>query len=63
MWFDTDPLLFHTRELARAWINEHYGYIRTRPDLRSAPHFWRMPSAVRVLVTIRASASRGRSTP
>lgn len=47
------PLLFTTRKEARAWIEENYGYIRTRPDLRAAPHGWRMPQAVLVTVTLK----------
>ena len=47
------PLLFDTRREAREWATGNYGYIRSRPDLRAAPHFWRMPQAVRVTVTIR----------
>jgi hypothetical protein len=48
------PALFPTRGAARAWIEVHYGYIRSRPDLRSEPHGWRMPRAVRVRLTVRA---------
>ena len=49
---DCRPLLFYTRREARQWIETNYGYIRIRPDLRTEPHGWRMPKAVRVLVTI-----------
>lgn len=52
LWDHRAVLLFHTRSEARKWITEHYGYIRTRPDLRGGPWYWRMPRAVRVLVTI-----------
>ena len=44
------PVLFRTRAKARLWIEYHYGYIRTRPDLCADPHGWRMPVAVRVEV-------------
>jgi hypothetical protein len=44
------PVLFPTRSRARQWIRERYGYIKTRPDLRSEPHGWRMPKPVRVVV-------------
>jgi len=44
--------LFHTRRECRRYIEERYGYIRQRPDLRAEPHGWRMPRAVRVLVLI-----------
>ena len=46
------PALFRTRAEARAWIEEHYGYIRTRPDLLRHPHYWRLPRPVRVTVTV-----------
>ena len=42
------PPLFLTRAEAKAWIDKKYGYIRTRKDLRSAPHCWRVPVPVRV---------------
>jgi hypothetical protein len=47
------PALFRTRRAAQAYIEERYGYIRARPDLRSNPHGWRMPKAVRVTVSVR----------
>lgn len=46
------PELFKTRKDCRAWIRLHYGYIASRPDLRTEPHGWRVPRAVRVHVTI-----------
>jgi hypothetical protein len=46
------PMLFTTREQARIWIKTNYGYIAHRPDLRSQPHGWKMPRAVRVAVSI-----------
>lgn len=42
--------LFRTRAGCRAYIEDRYGYIRTRPDLRRPPFNWRMPRAVRVAV-------------
>jgi hypothetical protein len=42
--------LFRTRREARAFIDMEYSYIRNRPDLRTEPHGWRMPRAVRVIV-------------
>ena len=42
--------LFRTGRLCRAFINERYGYIKIRKDLRAEPHGWRMPVAVRVVV-------------
>jgi hypothetical protein len=45
------PALFPTRAAARAWIEDNWGYLRTRFDLKSAPHGWKMPVPVRVVVT------------
>ena len=42
------PVLFRTRSDARDYINDSYGYIKHRKDLRVEPHGWRMPRAVRV---------------
>lgn len=44
--------LFRTRELARSFVKEHYGYIKHRPDLQRAPHWWKMPQVVKVKVTV-----------
>ena len=44
------PRLFKTRREARAYISEKYGYIATRKDLRTEPHGWRVPVAVRVVI-------------
>jgi hypothetical protein len=41
---------FRTRRACRDWIEQEYGYIRTRPDLRREPHCWRVPRAVKVKV-------------
>lgn len=46
------PLLFRTRWEAREYIRENYGYILTREDLRSPPHNWRLPKAIKVSVNI-----------
>jgi hypothetical protein len=51
MYEDRLPVIFRTRAEARSWIDRKYGYIRERKDLKSAPHFWRMPSPIRVKVT------------
>ena len=48
------PIVFRTRQEARHWINEKYGCIRHRKDLRSEPHGWRMPKALRIDVTVKA---------
>lgn len=42
--------LFASREAARSFAVTHYGYIRTRRDLRAEPHGWRKPAPVRVTV-------------
>ena len=42
--------LFSTRRKCLAYINERYGYIRDRADLRREPHGWRLPRAMRVEV-------------
>ena len=44
------PQLFKTRRECRAYIEDRYGYIRSRPDLRTEPHGWFLPQAVRVRV-------------
>ena len=46
-------MVFATRAKARAWIQKNYGYIKSRPDLRSEPHGWKTPVAVRVTVNIK----------
>ena len=43
-----NPYLFRTRREAREFINEQWGYIKNRRDLRVEPHGWRMPRAVKV---------------
>ena len=44
----TKPLLYSTRDEARADALKRYGYIKTRPDLRREPYGWRLPRPVRV---------------
>ena len=44
--------LYRTRAEARAECERQWGYIRNRPDLRVAPHGWRMPQVVKVHVSI-----------
>lgn len=46
------PKLFHKRSEARKFIQDKYGYIKTRKDLREYPHYWRLPKAVKVSVNI-----------
>ena len=44
------PELFRTRQSCREWIEEKYGYIKTRKDLREEPFGWRLPVAVKVSI-------------
>lgn len=44
------PAVFRTRRECREFIEQEYGYIRTRPDLRAEPHCWRIPTAVKVKI-------------
>jgi len=48
------PVLFVTRAKARAWADDRFGYIRTRPDLKAEPYGWKMPIPVRVSVSVSA---------
>ena len=53
LYLDCLPVLFRTRKACREFIKENYGYIKDRKDLRTEPHGWRLPRAVKVSVTIR----------
>lgn len=44
----TIPLLYRTRREARLDALRRYGYIKTRVDLRTEPHGWRLPRPIRV---------------
>lgn len=44
------PALFKTKRECHQWIRKEYGYISERKDLQGAPHYWRMPKPVMVLV-------------
>lgn len=46
--------LFRTRAECRRFIEQEWGYIRERADLRAEPHGWRMPIPVRVRVVVDA---------
>ena len=46
------PVLFITRDEARAWIREEYAWLKKRGDLRREPHGWRMPVPVRVEIRL-----------
>ena len=50
--YRTTFALFLTRRDAKEHIEEHFGYIKNRPDLRAEPHGWKMPVAVKVILTI-----------
>jgi len=50
LYEDCLPKLFRRRAACRAWIQEHYGYIKERPDWRAEPYGWRMPIAVKVIL-------------
>jgi len=45
------PVLFRTRRECREYIKEKYGYIKDRKDLREEPHGWRLPRAIKVVVS------------
>jgi len=45
------PCLFKTRKLCREYIQEKYGYIKDRKDLRDEPHGWRLPRPIKVRIT------------
>ena len=47
------PCFFKTREAARAWVRERYGYIAKRRDLWREPHGWKMPLIVRAKVEMK----------
>ena len=49
---DCLPKLSRTRRECREFIQEKYGYIALRPDLRKEPHGWRMPRAIKVKVEV-----------
>jgi len=46
------PVLFRKKREAKAWIDDSYGYIKSRPDLRAAPHRWRLPIPVKVTIAV-----------
>lgn len=45
--------VFTTKKEAELYIRNEHGYIAKRQDLRTFPHGWRMPKAVRVAVDLR----------
>lgn len=60
--FGSRPLLFPTKAKAKAYIDDKWGYIRDRPDLRRPPHNWRMPKAVKVEVILRECGQKAEAT-
>lgn len=52
IYHDCLPCLFRRRKDAREYAKKEYGYIKHRLDLRRAPHFWRMPRPVKVMVKL-----------
>ena len=44
--------LFRTRQQARDFREERFGYLRDRPDLKAEPHGWRMPRVVKVKIIV-----------
>lgn len=56
IWAGTCPQLFRTREAARKFVAEHYGYIDRRIDLKSEPHGWQLPRVVKVSVVLEERA-------
>lgn len=44
--------VFYTRADCRKFIKENYGYIANRRDLKQEPFGWRVPTAVRVKVSV-----------
>ena len=52
MYEHCKPVMFRTRQQCRDWINEKYGYMKTRKDLRIYPHGWRLPKPVKLSITL-----------
>ena len=47
------PLLFTSRAAAKTYVNDVWGYLRNRPELRKEPHGWRMPKPIKVRVVLK----------
>lgn len=45
------PVMFKTREECLQYIEKDYGYLKSRPDLKSEPHGWKMPIPIRVSIS------------
>ena len=44
------PLAFKTKKQCKKFIDEKWGYIKNRPDLKTAPYYWRLPKPVRIRI-------------
>lgn len=60
---DLIPMLFRTRREARAWRDQHYGYIRDRRDVQQEPHGWKPAKVVKVAITIVLSPETKKISP
>jgi hypothetical protein len=56
------PMLFATRRKARKWLNEKYGYIKTRKDLRGKDYGWRFPRIVRLKISLHKPSKRAKGS-
>jgi hypothetical protein len=45
------PVIFTTKKECKTWIDKKYGYIKTRKDLKSFPHGWRLPKPTKIYLT------------
>lgn len=53
LWADGRPVFFETKEKAKTFIKQRYGYIKDRKDLRQEPHMWRMPRPVKAILSLK----------
>jgi len=51
-FYGKNVAIFKTRQQARDFRDEYYGYIRDRPDLKAEPHGWTVPKVVKVVLTM-----------
>jgi hypothetical protein len=49
------PQIFRTRQEAREYISNNYGYIKFREDLKRPPFNWKMPVPIKINLTITAT--------
>lgn len=45
-------MVFSTRDEARTFIKDVYGYLKDRPDLKAEPFGWKIPMPVKVTVKV-----------